>query len=268
MAENPDMDINISKIITVGKDYIYPEKPIIAKPPRIHNSLVFAVEGEGRFFGNGQTLIIREGNLHFFRSGILNRSEALGDRPRSYIYANFETFNDDIFSRSPFSPVLLLSNSSDFKEDFYHLFSVWEDKKIGYLLQCRELLYRILRKMIRNMLHYHSMPPQYNRIKDAVSYINNHYMYDISVEDLASLCALSPRQFGRCFNIVYHKSPHEYLINIRLNIAKEFLKDIKYNISEIANITGYENIYSFSRMFKQHTGMSPSEWRKKNELLD
>ncbi|MDR2096400.1 MAG: hypothetical protein LBP76_12930, partial [Treponema sp.] len=59
--ENIDLDVHISKIVTIGKDYIYPGKPAIARNPRPHNSVVFAVEGEGRFTGNGQTLLIREG---------------------------------------------------------------------------------------------------------------------------------------------------------------------------------------------------------------
>ncbi|GHT64326.1 AraC family transcriptional regulator [Spirochaetia bacterium] len=267
MTGNIDLDIGISRIVTIRKDFIYPGKPIIARGPRPHNSVVFAVEGKGKFVGNGQTLIIREGDFHFFRSGILNRSEALEDRPRSYIYANFETNDDDVFSRPPFSPVMQLSNRTDFEGDFHSLLSAWEGKGMGYLLQCRELLYRIFKTWLRNLVQDHPISRQYRRIQAAVLHIHNHYMQDISVEELAALCMLSARQCTRCFQDVYHKSPHEYLVDIRLLTAKEFLKDTVYNISEIADFTGYESIYSFSRIFKQYTGVSPSEWRKRNDEL-
>jgi AraC-like DNA-binding protein len=267
MTGNLDLDINISRIVAIRKDFIYPGKPVIARGPRAHNSIVFAVEGQGRFAGNGQSLIIREGDLHFFRSGILNRSEALEDRPRSYIFANFETYDDTVFSRPPFSPVMLLSNRADFEGDFYSLLSAWEGKGIGCHLQCRELLYRIFKTLLRNLVQDHPISRQYSRIKAAVFHIHNYYMKDISVEELASLCMLSPRQFTRCFQDVYHKSPYEYLVDVRLRIAKEFLKYTAYTIGEIADFAGYESIYSFSRIFKQYTGMCPSEWRKKNDEL-
>jgi AraC-like DNA-binding protein len=266
MIGNINLDINVSVIIDIRKDYIYPEKPIIARHPRRHNSVVFAVEGEGRFTGNGQTLIIHEGDFHFFRSGILNRSEALGDRPRSYIFANFETYNDDVFSAPPFSPVLLLSNRADFEGDFYSLLSAWESKSSGHLLHCRELLYRIFKTLVRNLVQDHPISRQYDRIKAAVLYIHNNYMKNISVENMASLCMLSARQFTRCFQQVYHKSPYEYLLELRLRRAKELLADTAYNISEIADIVGYDSVYSFSRMFKQYVNMAPRDWRIMNDM--
>jgi AraC-like DNA-binding protein len=265
--ENIDLDVHISKIVTIGKDYIYPGKPAIARSPRPHNSIVFAVEGEGRFIGNGQTLLIREGDFHFFRSGIMNRSEAVGCRPRSYIFSNFHTGDDDVFDRPPFSPVILLSNRMDFEGDFYSLLSAWESKSSGHLLYCRELLYRILKILIRNLVQDHPISRQYSRVKAAVYYIHNNYMKDISVEELAALCMLSVRQFTRCFQAVYHKSPYEYLVYLRLRRAKELLQDTTYNISEIADFVGYDSIYSFSRVFKQYENMSPRDWRRMNDQL-
>jgi AraC-like DNA-binding protein len=265
MTGNEDLDINISRIVAIRRDYIYPGKPAIARSPRIHNSIVLAAEGTGKFVANGQTLIIREGDLHFFRSGILNRSEALGDCPRSYIFANFETCNDDVFSEPPFSPVMLLSNRAEFEGDFHSLLSAWEGRGIGYLLHCRELLYRIFKTLIRNLVQDHPISRQHRRIKPAVSHIHNHYMRDISVEELASLCMLSARQFTRCFQDVYRQPPYEYLTDVRLRIARELLENTIYNIGEIADLTGYECIYSFSRIFKQHTGVSPTEWRKRTD---
>jgi AraC-like DNA-binding protein len=267
MIENINLDINISKIITIQKDYIYPEKPVIARHPRRHNSVVFAVDGEGKFIGNGQTLIIHEGDFHFFRSGILNRSEALGGRPRSYIFANFETYDDEVFSRSPFSPVLLLSNRMDFEGDFYSLLSAWESKSSGHLLYCRELLYRIFKTLVHNLVQDHPISRQYDRIKMAVFYMHNNYMKSVSVEEMASLCMMSTRQFTRYFRQVYHKSPYEYLVDLRLRRAKELLMDTTYNISEIANFVGYDSVYSFSRVFKQYAAMSPREWRRLNDNL-
>jgi transcriptional regulator GlxA family with amidase domain len=156
----------------------------------------------------------------------------------------------------------------DFEGDFYGLLSAWESKSSGHLLYCRELLYRILKNMVRNLVQDHPISRQYSRIKAAVYYIHNNYMKAVTVEELASLCMLSVRQFTRYFQDVYRKSPYEYLVDLRLRQAKELLRYTTYTISEVAGFVGYDSVYSFSRIFKQYANMSPRDWRRMNDQME
>jgi AraC-like DNA-binding protein len=259
-------DIQITKLLYVRKDTIFPSKPVVNRY-RPFNTIVFATEGLGRFTAAGRELIIREGDFHFFRSGILNRSEALNDRPRSYIFANFETLDDQVFDHPPFLPVLLLSNRPDFEHDFQSLLSAYHDQGIGYMLRCRELLYRVFKTVVQNLIHDKPLSRHYDRIKPAVLHIQNHYMRELSLETLASLCNLCVRQVTRYFQEVYHKSPHEFLIETRLRIAQNLLLNSNNTIGEIAEVVGYDSIYSFSRAFKKFHGLSPRDWQHKNDEM-
>jgi AraC-like DNA-binding protein len=260
-------DIQITKLLYVRNDTIFPNKPVVNRY-RPFNTVVFATEGLGRFTAGNSELIIHEGDLHFFRSGILNKSEAINDHPRSYIFANFETMDDHVFDHSPFSPVMLLSSRPDFENDFHNLLSAYNDQGIGYMLRCRELLYRVFKNLVQNLIHDKPLSRHYDRIRPAVLHIQNHYMQAISLETLASLCNLCVRQVTRYFQEVYHKSPHEFLIETRLRVAQDLLLNSNNTIGEIAEITGYDSIYSFSRIFKQFHGLSPRDWQNKNGGVD
>jgi AraC-like DNA-binding protein len=260
-------DIQITNILYVRKDTIFPQQPVVHRR-RPFNTIVFATEGEGRFTAESRKLVIHEGDLHFFRSGILNKSEALNNHPRSYIFANFETPDDRVFDCPPFSPVMLLSNRTDFESDFHRLLTAYNDQGIGYMLRCRELLYRIFRTLVQNLIHDKPLSRHYDRIKAAVLYIQNNYMRETSLEILASLCNLCVRQVTRYFQEVYNKPPHEFLIETRLRAAQNLLLNSNNNIGEIADAIGYDSIYSFSRVFKQFYGLSPRDWQRQNAGTD
>ena len=69
--------------------------------------------------------------------------------------------------------------------------------------------------------------------------------------------------FLRNFKQTTMKSPMQYILSIRINNAISLLETTDYNITEIATIIGYDNPLYFSRIFKKQTGLSPSDFRKK-----
>ena len=69
--------------------------------------------------------------------------------------------------------------------------------------------------------------------------------------------------FIRSFKRYTGVTPLQYITTIRINKAKELLKDSGYSIQEIGSLVGYDNQLYFSRMFKKQTGCSPSQYREK-----
>jgi len=54
----------------------------------------------------------------------------------------------------------------------------------------------------------------------------------------------------------------QYILSLRMANAQSLLETTEYNISEVAAAVGYDNPLYFSRLFRKHTGMSPSEYRR------
>ena len=104
-------------------------------------------------------------------------------------------------------------------------------------------------------------------IKEALAYIENHYMEEVTVEDIAESSGLNRSYFGKIFKETVGKSPQEFLISYRMIKAAELLKLTRYPINEIGNAVGYPNQLHFSRAFKSIYGVSPRNWRKDNSVL-
>jgi AraC-like DNA-binding protein len=98
-------------------------------------------------------------------------------------------------------------------------------------------------------------------IKEAISFVEQHFQDDISVEDMAAFCGLNRSYFGKIFHDNMGKSPQEFLISYRMTKATELLKLTKLSIADIGQTVGYPNQLHFSRAFKKVYGVSPREWR-------
>ena len=103
-------------------------------------------------------------------------------------------------------------------------------------------------------------------IKEALSFIEQNFQNDISVEDIAAFCGLNRSYFGKIFHDTIGKSPQEFLMSYRMQKATELLKLTQLSIGDIGNAVGYSNQLHFSRAFKNVYGVSPREWRNANRI--
>lgn len=104
-------------------------------------------------------------------------------------------------------------------------------------------------------------------IKEALNYIEQNFQNDISVENIASFCGLNRTYFGRIFKETVGKSPQQFLLSYRMAKAAELLKLTELTINDVGNAVGYPNQLHFSRAFKNVYGVSPREWRNKNQMI-
>ena len=103
-------------------------------------------------------------------------------------------------------------------------------------------------------------------IKEAISFIEQNFQNDISVENIAASCGLNRSYFGKIFHENMGKSPQEFLISYRMTKAAELLKLTKLSINDIGQAVGYPNQLHFSRAFKNVYRISPRQWRNENAV--
>ena len=101
-----------------------------------------------------------------------------------------------------------------------------------------------------------------NDMEQAAQYFRMHYNKPISIEDYAVSHNMSISWFIQNFRQYANTTPAQYVQSLRLTNAKMLLETTNYNITEIANLVGYENPLYFSRFFRKQCGMSPSQFRK------
>lgn len=91
-----------------------------------------------------------------------------------------------------------------------------------------------------------------------IYFLENHYEEEITLEKLAQDQYISTAYLSKIFKEATGMSPINYLIAIRLNRAKELLKNEKFSIKEVATSVGYQDAYHFSKSFKKQFGTAPS----------
>lgn len=101
-------------------------------------------------------------------------------------------------------------------------------------------------------------------IKDAQTFIEQHYSQKISIEQLAKMFALSGRNFIRRFKKATANTPVEYIQRVKVEAAKKRLESSgSDHIHETMYDVGYSDAKAFRNVFRRHTGLSPLEYRKK-----
>jgi transcriptional regulator GlxA family with amidase domain len=83
-----------------------------------------------------------------------------------------------------------------------------------------------------------------------------------TIDKLAGSLGLSTRQFYRIFREHTGLSPYRYHLQLRIERAKRMLHGTNMSIKEIAAALTFESPFHFSKVFKQKTGLSPSQWRQ------
>ena len=78
----------------------------------------------------------------------------------------------------------------------------------------------------------------------------------------AEACLISPGHFSRAFKMSTGKSPHQWVIEARLERAKRLLLDSALSMEDISRVCGYNGRCHFTRLFSRDVGVSPGAWRR------
>lgn len=148
---------------------------------------------------------------------------------------------------------------------FDKLITEFQLKRAYYEYYCQGLLLNILSVISRKISDRtndirHETNTRMNEIRKMM-----HTQFDVtkSVEDYAKTCNLSESRFSHIFKEEFGISPKHYMIKIKIQKAKDLIKDTDLSICQVAEMVGIDNQNYFSRLFKKHTGLSPNQYRNK-----
>jgi AraC-like DNA-binding protein len=89
-----------------------------------------------------------------------------------------------------------------------------------------------------------------------------NFRYNLSLEEYAKLCHRSLSSFKREFQMTYKESPGKWLLQRRIELAANLLRNTVMNVTEVAFESGFEHVSHFSRVFKERFGVSPVAFRQ------
>lgn len=103
-------------------------------------------------------------------------------------------------------------------------------------------------------------------VRKVIDYVKEHYGEMITREDLGEAACLNPVYLARIFKARTGKTMGNYILDVKVEKAKEMLKGADMTVSEVSLVVGYDNFSYFSKLFKDRTGVSPKEYRKKESV--
>lgn len=101
-----------------------------------------------------------------------------------------------------------------------------------------------------------------HEIDELAKYIRANFSYNLSLDFLAQHMHLSREYLSRYFKKHMGKTISEYLLEVRIEKAKQMLRTSSYSISDICEHCGYTSVGNFQKAFKKVTSVSPSAYRK------
>lgn len=101
------------------------------------------------------------------------------------------------------------------------------------------------------------------RVRLVKKYISEHYMQDISLQEMANLTCMAEESFSRFFRKKTGRTPNRYLIDYRLGIAARMLLTTQLSVAEIGYSCGFNTLSHFNRLFRESKGCTPSEFRER-----
>lgn len=255
------------------------------------NCMIYMLSGTLRVIVEGNTYTLSHGDILIWRAG-MSYSIDLPDSISSYIHINFDyterkrnAFNFKIepdlcenFDSDKITDFTVFDDLTNFnfcvyspqknilEEAFLGLYSDFKVKRNCLNMRLKARMSLILCE-ISNEFFYSVGKKSPNLINEILAYISENCTNpELTNEDIAGKFGFHPRHINRLISQKTGYSMHKYLIVKRIQKAGELLIQSKVPISDIAIQVGFNNVYHFSRYFKQVMGLSPVKYRQHNNI--
>lgn len=251
------MNCNLPNLTIANIVYVKPRTnsigPVSYFPNLKVHQLIFEVSGRYDTFLGGSKITATPNSVRFYPKGNYNSYVVNLEKNTECIDVCFE-------SDSPITdfPVILSENVPNLAKPFKQMFFSWSKKEPGYYNECLSLLYKVLSELEKSK---YLPEKQFSKIKPAVDYINQNFLLKkIATEDLLSLCSISYSHLKNTFKRKYGLSPQKYVTMLKMNYACSLLEVGAYNVTQIAEMCGFDDMNFFSRKFKDFFGVSPTQY--------
>lgn len=249
-------------------------------PSHWHTSMeiIRASENWYQIRSNDLTFRLEEGDIGIIRPGAIHELTAPVKGMRTIYLADMEVWTglsglDTLLALLPPVTVISGAQGGNTYEEINRLLTeireAYLDAQSFYELEIYGKLTEILRVLglyyLSSDASDHTEALQTVKYRDRLlavcRYINEHYMENLTLDEVSSLAGFSKYHFARIFKSFAHISFYKYLNQKRIAHAEHLLSNPEYSVTEIALQCGFTSLSAFIRMFRQIKGCTPTQFR-------
>ncbi len=228
--------------------------------------IIYVKSGGGYYWIEGECQYVTEGHIILYRPEEPQRyRNELADQPDicwihfagSEVQGELERLG---FGRGH---IFYVGTSREYDRLFERIITELQIKECYF----QELAEAYLRQMLGLFARYRAVRTgaavrRTSEVEEAVRRFHKNFNQPFCVSEYAKSCGMSPRWFTQQFTRQMGVSPQQYLTGVRMEKACELLA-LPGPVGEVSELLGYQNPLYFSRVFRKHMGMCPSEYREK-----
>lgn len=255
-------DFSVSAVTLVRRKR-YPSGHSLMVEGRAHNGLTLVLSGKLELtFPSADVVSASSGDIILQRRGDYYRLEAVGDTDVEYIVVSYLTANEkSLQGFLPEERVYTPVHKRRVRETFEKISD--SDSTFGiYAGAMQKACVQEILCYIATEVHPDQFVPEISVCDRAKQYIEENFDSQITAEDVARASACSVSHLRMLFKKGFGISPMRYLCHVRVEKAKEMLESGLFCLEEVATSCGFQNIYYFSKVFKDHVGVPPGRFSR------
>ena len=236
--------------------------------PRLCHNLAFMLDGQAVIQSGGNQFTVKKGDIFFIsrHSTYCAKWEVIGGCSCHSVHFNF-TASQDPFLNETVPVQILPSEDFDALYEQVKILQAHQYKKNADRFLAFSAFYYLCGILLPKVLISQSQTKN-SSISPALAFLENNYTEHCSVEELASLCFLSPSRFYYLFKQHTGYSPIVYKNRLTVQrVAQTLLLEKDKSVESISDEYGFESPIYFRRLFKKITGKTPTQYRKEETLL-
>ncbi|GCF95628.1 AraC family transcriptional regulator [Enterococcus florum] len=230
--------------------------------------LHIVMDGTGTYHVKDQQYKLKKGDLFLIRPGDSTFYHADGEEPWLYCWISFggkvadEVIRQSVFQENGYT---MVSSTIQKYIDLIMDCMAFNEDSLSSELRLNEQLYRLFYLLINDggTLTLGTQKGHSPLAIEVMSYIQQHYAEEITVEQIAKALAVNRSHLSRLFSTHIGMSIKEYLTGVRINRGAFLLSMTDKSIEAIAQEVGFNSLVVFSRTFKKVTGETARSYRKR-----
>lgn len=231
--------------------------------PAVRNQylLHYIIDGQGIYRVNEQEYKVNKGEVFLIRPKELTFYQADEKTPWEYMWVAFDGLHSgEIVEKIGMKNVYcrMIPNTNKFQKYLTHIIDRFAKNQVEDFLMLSYFYGAMaqLEEDVENISYNESY------LIRAIRYMKQNYSYPIKIQDVANYIGIDRTYLYRIFIENEEISPKQYLINIRISVAKNMLLVGKYSVNEIALSCGFCDAPLFINHFKKNTGKTPKEFKR------